>query len=101
MSSTAPFDIGTLVTCTPGVYGGRPCLEGTRFPIAQVAVSYNEGDTAEELATNFHLPLSHVYAGIAYYLANKAEIDDELRRANEVYEAARRADALSQAAAVV
>lgn len=78
MTAAAPVDIGTLVTQTPGVYGGRPCLEGTRFPILQIAVHYNAGTTPEELASDFGLSLPHVYAGIAYYLANRAAIDKEL-----------------------
>lgn len=88
MASAATVDIGTLITRTPGVYGGRPCLEGTRYPVLQIAVHYNAGDTAEQVAADYHLPLSHVYAGIAYYLANKAEIDAELEEERRSYDAA-------------
>ena len=73
-----PVDIGSLVTQTPGVYGGRPCLEGTRFPILSIAVAYNAGDSPEKVATQFSLDLVRVYAGFAYYLANREAIDADL-----------------------
>jgi len=81
MASTAPFDIGTLIEATPGVYGGRPCVAGTRFPILQVAANFNAGMTPAEFVEYYDfLDLAHVHAGIAYYLANKAAIDAELAR---------------------
>jgi uncharacterized protein (DUF433 family) len=88
MASITPLDIGTLVTQTPGVYGGRPCLAGTRYPIVQIAANYNAGLRAEEIAADYSLPLPHVYAGIAYYLANKAAVDTELAEEIYAYEAA-------------
>ncbi len=88
MPSTAPFDIGTLITSTPGVYGGRPCLAGTRFPVLQVAAYVRDGWTAEQILEEYpHLGREKVHAAIAYYLANReafhAELDvdvDEIRQ---------------------
>ena len=89
MASTAPFDIGTLVEATPGVYGGQPCLAGTRFPILQVAAEFNGGRSAEEIVAAYEgLDLPRVHAGIAYYLANKRAVDAELKRRKLEYEAA-------------
>ena len=86
MASTAPFDIGTLIEATPGVYGGRPCLAGTRFPVLQVAVAHNSGMTPEQIVEHFlDLDLAKVYAGVAYYLANKAAIDCELEEDARLY----------------
>ena len=79
MASTAVVDIGSLVTQTPGVYGGRPCLAGTRFPILQVAACYQAGWTANDLAERYGLDLAKVHAGIAYYLANQQAVDQELQ----------------------
>ena len=80
MASTAPFDIGTLITCTPGVYGGRPCLAGTRFPVSMVAAYVRDGiEGLTELFEAFpFLDPTAVHAAVTYYLANKAEIDREL-----------------------
>ncbi|MCC7363466.1 MAG: DUF433 domain-containing protein [Dehalococcoidia bacterium] len=79
MTAAAPVDIGTLITRTPGVYGGRPCLVGTRFPVLQVAACYRDGMSPEQIASEYGpLDLAAVYAGVAYYLANQAAIDAEL-----------------------
>jgi uncharacterized protein (DUF433 family) len=78
-------DISSLIVSTPGVCGGRPCLAGTRFPILELAVHYNAGETAEEVAAAYDLPLDGVYAGYAYYLANRSAIDADLADEARVY----------------
>jgi uncharacterized protein (DUF433 family) len=90
MAQATTVDIGTLITKTPGVYGGRPCLAGTRFPILEIAVQYNAGVSPEELAEDFSLALDKVYAGYAYYLANKKAIDDDLAAERAEWEAGKR-----------
>jgi uncharacterized protein (DUF433 family) len=82
-----PWTIGTLITRRPGVYGGRPCLAGTRFPVMQIAVMHNEGLTPEQMVSRFQgLELSWVYAGVAYYLAIKAAVDAELDEEERIYQ---------------
>ena len=84
MASTAPFDIGGLIESTPDVYGGEPCLAGTRFPVLQVAAEYAAGLSAEEIAESYAgLVLVKIHAAIAYYLANKSVIDAQLRERTE------------------
>ena len=79
MATTAPFDIGTLITSTPGVYGGRPCLAGTRFPVLQIAAYARDGWTAERMLEEHpHLGEEKVHAAIAYYLANREAFHEEL-----------------------
>ena len=41
---------------------------------------YNQGDSPETIAADYapHLPIAGVYAALAYYLANKAQLDAEL-----------------------
>lgn len=85
---TAPtVEISSLITCTPGVYGGRPCLAGTRYPVMEVAVHYNAGETPEAIAQNFGLLLSHVYAGVAHYLANREAVECDLAEDKAIYDA--------------
>jgi uncharacterized protein (DUF433 family) len=96
MTQVTTVDIGTLITQTPGVYGGRPCLAGTRYPVLEIAVHYNAGVRPETLAEDFDLPLDKVYAGYAYYLANKKKIDDDLEEEREEYLAAKAAAGPSQ-----
>lgn len=97
MATSAPFNIGTLITSTPGVYGGRPCLAGTRFPVLQIAARIRDGATAAEILESFpHLGEARVHAGIAYYFANREAFDAELKAEIEAFErAAAAADASS------
>ncbi|MBA4179461.1 MAG: hypothetical protein C0506_02635 [Anaerolinea sp.] len=98
---TAPdvVQIDSLLTRTPGVYGGRLCLAGTRYPMTQVAVHYREGMTADEIVAEFEgLSLAAVHAAIAYYLANRAAVDAEIEEDTQLYREAAAADRLRQAA---
>jgi uncharacterized protein (DUF433 family) len=90
-ATSPPTDIGKLITSTPGVYGGRPCLAGTRYPVVEIAVHYNAGTTPEQLAEDYSLPLEKVYAGYACYLANKKAFDREIEAEREEYESAKAA----------
>ncbi len=68
--------IGDLITRTPGVHGGRPCISGTRVPVHDVAGYYREGMTPERVWEEFpQLDLADVFAALACYLANQPEID--------------------------
>lgn len=78
--SAAVVDIGTLVTSTPGIQGGQPCLAGTRIRIATLAVYWQQGYTAEDIANRVFtwLEIGQVYAGLAYYFANRETIDEAI-----------------------
>lgn len=89
MTAAATIDIGTLITRRPGVYGGRPCLAGTRFPVMQIAVMQRQGWTPEQMIERFpFLEPSWVYAGIAYYLANQVALDAEMDQNEREHEEA-------------
>lgn len=60
---------------------GAVRIEGTRVSLDSVIVCYNQGRTAEEIVRSFPtLKLRDVYAVIAYYLDNKAVVDDYIQR---------------------
>ena len=83
----AMTDIGSLISRTPGLHGGRPCIAGTGVTVRRVAVLHNMGEIPEEIATNFgHLSLAQVHAALAYYYANKAEIDADLEAEEREYD---------------
>ncbi|MEG3843971.1 DUF433 domain-containing protein [Microcoleus sp. herbarium14] len=76
---TTAVDIGTLIVRTPGTCGGRPRIAGTRMSIRSIAIDYKAGMTPEKLAEEFpHLTLAQIYAGLAYYYANKDEVEAEI-----------------------
>jgi uncharacterized protein (DUF433 family) len=72
-------EIGSLISRRPEIRGGRPCIAGNGVSVRRVAQWHNMGYTPEEIANNFgHLSLAQVHAALAYYYANKAEIDADL-----------------------
>lgn len=71
--------LDSLLVSKPGVKGGRLCLRGTGIPVHNVAGYYRDGHTAEEMAANNpDLDPALFHAAVAYYLANRAEIDAEI-----------------------
>jgi uncharacterized protein (DUF433 family) len=74
--TTATVDIGTLITRSPNVRGGRPRIAGTGVTVQRIVGWYKLGLTPEEIAAEFdHLTLAHIYAALAYYHANREEIE--------------------------
>lgn len=72
-------DIGTLITRTPEIRGGRPHLAGTGVSVRRVVGWYKLGLSPEEIVDEFgHLSLAQVYAALAYYHANRDEIEADL-----------------------
>lgn len=72
-------DIGTLIDHHPGIHGGRPLIAGTGVTVRRVAIWYKLGYGAEEIAHEIgHLTLAQVYAALAYYHANRDEIDADI-----------------------
>ena len=68
------------ITQTPGVCGGKPCIAGRRIRVQDVSVWHEFlGMSAEEIASEYSLTLAQVYAALAYYYQQKAEIDAVLR----------------------
>jgi uncharacterized protein (DUF433 family) len=73
------FDIGSLIDSKPGVNGGRPCIAGTGTWVRTIAVYDMQGYSPEEIvADRPYLTLAQVHAALAYYWANKAEIEADL-----------------------
>jgi uncharacterized protein (DUF433 family) len=69
------------------VCGGRVRIDGTRITVHRIATLYRQGLGAEEIAQTYpHLSLSQVYAALAYYHANRREIEFELAAADALYD---------------
>ena len=80
-------DIGTLIVCTPETCGGRPRIAGRRVSVQAIVVLYKQGMSPEEIAEEFEfLTLAQIYAALAYYHANKDEIEDYLAEEKVEYE---------------
>lgn len=68
--------IEQYIDITPGVCGGRPRVAGTRMTVADIALMRLQMNLSlEEISGVYDLPLSAVYAAMAYYFDHRAEID--------------------------
>jgi uncharacterized protein (DUF433 family) len=73
-------NIGSLIERRSGFRGGRPVVAGTSVSVQRIAGWYKLGLSPEEIAETFgHLSLAQVHAALAYYHANREEIDGYLR----------------------
>jgi uncharacterized protein (DUF433 family) len=83
----ATVDIGSLITRTPERRNGRPHITGTGVSVMRVAGWYKLGYSPEEIASNYgHLSLAQVHAALAYYHANRDEIEAAFDAENVEYE---------------
>ena len=75
------IDIGSLIVRTPEIRSGRPRIAGTGVSVRRIAVLSSLGMSPEEIVDDFgHLSLAQVYAALAYYHANRPEIDCDVAR---------------------
>lgn len=80
-------DIGTLIVQTPDVCGGRPRIAGTGVTVRRIVGWYKLGLTAEEIVAEIpHLTLAQVHAALAYYHANREEIEQDIAAEEAVAE---------------
>lgn len=84
----ASVNIGSLIVSFPEIRGGRPRIAGTGMTVQRVVGWYKLGLTPEEIVDEIgHLTLAQVYAALAYYHANREEIETAIE--NDADEAAR------------
>jgi uncharacterized protein (DUF433 family) len=77
--STPTVDIGTLIIHTPDVRGGRARIVGTGVTVQRIVGWYKLGLSPEEIAEELgHLTLAQVHAALAYYHANREEIESAI-----------------------
>jgi uncharacterized protein (DUF433 family) len=70
------IDIGTFIVSTPGVCGGRPRIADTRITVRNIVTWKMIGWTPEKIVSEYeHLSLAQVHAALAYYYANREELD--------------------------
>jgi uncharacterized protein (DUF433 family) len=79
--------LDSLLTVTPDVCGGRIRIEGTRITVHRIVSLYKQGQSPEDILQTYpHLSLGQVYAALAYYHANRQEIESELAAADALYD---------------
>lgn len=81
---SSAVDIGSLITRDPSIRGGRPFVAGTGVTVQRIATWYKLGLTSEEIADRIgHLTLAQIHAAIAYYHANRDEIEQAIAADDE------------------
>lgn len=75
----AAVDIGTLIARSPEIRNSRPHIAGSGITVHRIAGWYKLGYSPEEIAEEIdHLSLAQIYTALAYYHANREEIDADL-----------------------
>lgn len=73
------MELGSLLSSSPEIRHGRPCIRGTSISVHRIAILHNLGHSPEEIVRKYeHLSIAGVHAALAYYHANKQEIDAEI-----------------------
>jgi uncharacterized protein (DUF433 family) len=88
MSETAEMpatELGSMVVRTPGILGGKPHIRGHRVGVHRVAGWWKRGLSIEEIGEELPtLSYAEIFAALAYYHLNKAEIDGYLEEERAV-----------------
>jgi uncharacterized protein (DUF433 family) len=78
---TTTIEIGSLITRTPEIRGGRPRIAGTGVSVQRIVSWYKLGLSPEEIADRIgHLTLAQVHGALAYYHLNRDEIEADVER---------------------
>jgi uncharacterized protein (DUF433 family) len=91
---SAVADIGQLISRDPSIRGGRPCIAGTGVSVRRIVGWHRLGLSPDEISDRIgHVSLAQVHAALAYYFANRDEVD------RDIAEEERTVERLQQAAA--
>lgn len=84
MNAEATVEIGSLITRSSGIKRGSPRVAGTGITVRTIARLHQQGLTPEEIAMRrYHLRLDQVHAALAYYFANRNEMDADIARQDQ------------------
>ena len=79
------------IEVTPGIASGKPRIAGRRITVQNIVIWHERlGRGADEIATEYDLQLSDVYAALAYYYDHREEIDASIREGETLAEAMRK-----------
>ena len=72
-----------MIIKEPALRGGRPIIAGTGTTVRTIAELYKLGLAAEDIAGELPLSLAQIYAALAYYHLNRADIDADIAADSE------------------
>lgn len=66
---------------------GNARIEGTRIKVKHIALLTQHGRSPEQIQQEItHVSLAQIHAALAYYYDHRAEIDEQLRKDDEISE---------------
>lgn len=72
------------IEINPTIMDGKPIIKGHRIAVKDVVIWHERmGQSADEIATQYGLSLSDVYAALAYYYDHQQEIDSDIRESDQ------------------
>ncbi len=72
-------EVSSLLTRSPELRHNRVCVAGTGITVHRVAILTNLGHSPEDIVRKYkHLTLAGVHAALAYYHANRVDVDSEI-----------------------
>jgi uncharacterized protein (DUF433 family) len=76
------------IVSTPGICGGRPCIDGHRIQVEDVAIWHERmGMSPDQIVSEYpSLTLADVHAALAYYYENRERIDADIEAAKKYAE---------------
>jgi len=79
------------IEITPNIAGGRPRIAGHRITVQNIVIWHEwMGRAVDEIATEYELSISDVYAALAYYHDHREEIDKSIKDDDEFVETLRK-----------
>ena len=78
------------IEITPGICGGKPRIAGHRVRVQDIVIWHEKlGLSPDEILIHYpQLTLADVHAALAYYFDHITEIEEDLRREDELIKAA-------------
>lgn len=69
------------ITVAPGIAEGKPRIAEHRITVQNIVIWHEWlGWSADEIAAEYQLSLSEIYAALAYYYEYKEEIDQSIKQ---------------------
>lgn len=79
-------EISSLIGKDIDIKNGKVIITGTNTPVYRIVIWYQQGMTPEEIAQDCpYVTLAAIYAALAYYHANKDEIEAQIEAENNEY----------------
>ena len=79
MATDQATELSSLLVSKPGYRNGWPCLRGSGITVHNVGVRFSQGVTIQKMCEeNPDLDPSLFYAAVAYYLANRELVEQQL-----------------------